>query len=132
MSEDHRSAVDVARTPCLSECASSSLSAAICGYLPRSPDLLRPLEAPDEDSFAEDVPVHCLEHIGARGLRRQIELRIECEELPRVVMIGGRQPALPVRGTPQRRRNSSAESSRLRASHLMAHPPATLSRCLEC
>ena len=48
------------------------------------------MEAPDQDAFAEDVPVHRFENLRPRSIGSQIEFHIEREQLERVVMMRAR------------------------------------------
>ena len=45
------------------------------------------MESSHQHRFPEDVPVHGLQHVGAGRVRREIQLGIEREQLPRVVMV---------------------------------------------
>lgn len=48
---------------------------------------LWPVEAADQDTFHQNVSIHCLHHIALRCFRAESELGIQREEFERVVMI---------------------------------------------
>src|SRR5690349_8344043 len=48
---------------------------------------LFPMESTDDHAFAQNVSVHRVEYISARGIGRQLEFDIQGEKLPRIVMM---------------------------------------------
>ena len=48
------------------------------------------METADQDAFAEDVSLHRRDNGVARGIRTEIQLRIQRDQLKRVVMIRAR------------------------------------------